>query len=319
MFSKKKWIAMFTVITVVLLLGACGDKGNDEQTVEGEPKYDNPRNHTAEDFMPLSEGFEEYPVWIETAESPVRDSSVDKVFIFKKGKVTAYKLEDTTIEDILDLSDDELVQLASKSTNKILDDLVDNVNSTSVTKSIKEEKNKSLKDIYLEFNGGERSPLSSKYTLDITIDELGQNTKSINLKIPEAYHQLSYPDFKNLPSVFYDYYTYTTDPNYNHTVETYSRPLKELEKYGSFKAKDGQELTDPPQPETFVPDPIGWDTADEEITFNGDIVHQKIFDTNFSGIKTDNGSLLTRVDESFVGFRLDDPNTDKENVTIEGK
>ncbi|WP_379628328.1 hypothetical protein, partial [Nonomuraea sp. NPDC059022] len=82
-------------------------------------------------FMPLSEGFEKYSVWIETAENPVRDSSVFKVFVFKKGKVTAYKLEDTTIEDIHDLSNDELVQLASESTNKTLDELANNINSTT--------------------------------------------------------------------------------------------------------------------------------------------------------------------------------------------
>src|SRR5690606_14883313 len=102
-------------ITAVLLLGACGgkDAGGGDPLVGGS----GPQDGSPADFMPLSEGFEKYSVWIQTDENPVRDSNVNKVFVFKKGKVTAYKLEDTAIEEIHDLSDDELVQLASDFTD----------------------------------------------------------------------------------------------------------------------------------------------------------------------------------------------------------
>ncbi|MFE3576440.1 hypothetical protein [Lysinibacillus sp. NPDC059133] len=156
------------------------------------------------------------------------------------------------------------------------------------------------------------------------MDELGQNTKNISLKIPDAYYQLSSPkltdnDALGFKGAFSDYYTYTTDPNYNHELEVYSKYLKKLEKYGSFKVKDGYDLTDPPQPRTYVPDPIVWKTIGEELIFSSDLVNQTIFQTTFSGVKTNSRSLLTRVDDSFVGFRLDGPDTRKKNVTIEGK
>ena len=50
------------------------------------------------------------------------------------------------------------------------------------------------------------------------------------------------------------------------------------------------------------------------------MVSQKIFDTTYSGVNEgENESILTMVDDSFVGFRFDSPDTDKKNVTIEGK
>lgn len=322
MILKKKWLAIFTTITVVLLLGACG--GNKESKQIAGANYDNPRNHTAEDFMAISEGFEKYPVWIQTAENPVRDSKVSNVFVFKKGRVTAYKLEDTTIEDIHDLSNDELVKLASESTNKNLDKLADEINNTSISEWVKEEKDGSFKDIYLKFDGGKRSALSSKYTLDITLDELGQNTQKINLNIPKAYYQLSNPGLTDYDAsgfnasgfkgTFFEYYTYTTDPNYQHEPQNYSRSLKILEKHGSFK-----DSSTPPQPQTYVPDPIVWKTTSEQITLSGGSVKQTILGTTFSGIIAESGSLLTRVNDSFVGFKLDGPDTKKKNVTIEGK
>lgn len=189
--------------------------------------------------MPLSEGLEEYSVWIETDENPVRDSSVDKVYLFKKGEVKAYKLEDITIEDFHDPSDDELV---------------DNINSTSISESVKE---------------------SIQY---ITLDDL-ENTESIRLEMPDVYYQLSSPDVidndaSSFIGTFHDYYTYTTDPNYNHKSENYSKFLKTLEKYRSFKAEDGHDLSNSPHPQTYVPDPIVWETTDQEILFSSSLINQ---------------------------------------------
>lgn len=53
-------------------------------------------------------------------------------------------------------------------------------------------------------------------------------------------------------------------------------------------------------------------------TFEPGVIQQTIFDTTYSGSQIgDYDRLITRVDESFFGFMLDDPDTDKENVTIE--
>ncbi|GIN57999.1 hypothetical protein J8TS2_23180 [Lederbergia ruris] len=311
MFLKKKWLVMLAVITAVLLLGACGgkDAGGGDPLVGGS----GPQDGSPADFMPLSEGFEKYSVWIQTDENPVRDSNVNKVFVFKKGKVTAYKLEDTAIEEIHDLSDDKLVQLASESTDKILDELVDKIDGRSISTDIKERHDESFKDIYLEVDGSERSPLSSKYTLDITLDELGQNTESIKLYMPDVYYQLD----EFIQGSFIDYYAYSTDPNYSKASgakDVYTEELKRLEEYGRF-----EDSSNPPAPDSYVPDPIEWETTDEELTFTRGMVKQTIFGTTFSGIATDRTSLLTRVDDSFVGFRLDNPDTKSKNVTIEGK
>lgn len=51
-------------------------------------------------------------------------------------------------------------------------------------------------DIKIEFPddifiNDERPPLSSKYTLDLIIDDLGQDTEEINLEIPDAYYALN--------------------------------------------------------------------------------------------------------------------------------
>lgn len=354
MFLKKKWLAILAVITAVSLLAACGGKKESGQTVE-EPIYDNPRNHTAEDFMPLSEGLEKYPVWVETIEDPVRDSKIKNIYVFKKGKVTMYNLDgsDTdqssvVIEDILDMSDDELIKFARETSNKIYDDYEKEVNNRelfnveSFNESQKEfrfihedyfedykkiseayfkDQKPMTEDIYYSVEG-EWSEQSSKYTLDIKIDDLGQYTEKMDLIIPKATFQLvnnsgssgfgDYIDF-----LFFDVDTIFSmvdnEESFNKRKEGY---IEQLKQYGSFEEIDGFELT---HPQNFVPNPFVWEEEDKRLSLDPVVIHQKIFDTTFSGIETGSGSLLTRVDDSFVGFRLDSPDTDEKNITIEGK
>lgn len=57
--------------------------------------------------------------------------------------------------------------------------------------------------------------------------------------------------------------------------------------------------------------------AGTEVILQGEGITQSIFGTKFSGLRRgDHHSLLTRVEDSFAGFKLDTP--DSKNVTIEG-
>lgn len=337
---------MFAIIMAVLLLGACGDKKESGQT--GEEQYDNPRNHTAEDFMPISKGFEEYPVWIETAEEPVRDSKIKNVYVFENGKVTMYNLDNSdstvVIEDILEMSDKELTKFARETSNKIYDDYekeikdmklfdVDSFNDVmmdfqlsvkdgfeEIYESYLDIQKPMTEDIYYAIEGERPKQSPSKYTLDIKIDDLGQHTEKMKLIIPNASSKLV-----NVGNGFSDYIEFLyinvdtvhmrmfEEDIFNEINEGYVEGLK---KTGTFVAKDGFELT---HPQNFVPEPYTWEKEDKELSINRGSFNQKIFDTTFSGIKAGSGSLITRVDDSFVGFRLDSPDTKSKNVTIEGK
>lgn len=343
MVLRKRWLATLAIITTVLLLAACGGKKDSGQIVD--PIYDNPRNHSMEDFMPISKGFVKYPVWIETVEDPIRDSKIKNIYVFKKDKVTMYNLDGASgivIEDILDMSDDELIKFAYDTSNDIYDELekeitnkklfnIKNFNEKqkgfySAYESYKETveayfKDQTLmnEDIYYSVEG-ERSKQSSSYTLDIKLDDLGQYTKKIDFEIPNATFNL----INNTNSIIFEDYIeflfFNIDTIFladkNHFNERKENYIERLKQYGNFIKRDGFELT---HPQNFVPNPYVWEVKDKTLSIDGESFNKTIFDTTFSGLKTGSGSLLTRVDDSFVGFRLDSPDSKSKNVTIEGQ
>jgi hypothetical protein len=330
---------MFMVITAMLLLAACGNSEEDPVVASG------PQDGSPGDILPLSEGFEKYPVWIETEDELSRSSHIDNIYVFKKGKVTMYSLEgSSTIEDVLDLSDKELIKLAREASNE------QNINSE---KEIKEESfynPDGINEIQKEFQNAidsdgseayfkEQKPFTeaiknniegeipeqspTKYTLDVTIDDLGQNTEKVDLIMPNVVSKLEKEN--SGASVFSQYVDFLylskdalelkekDEKRFNEEKESYVEKLKEE---GSFVEKDGFELN---HPQNFVPNPYTWEKEDKELSIEGGGYSQKIFDTTFSGVKTSSGSLLTRVDDSFAGFKLDDPDTKGKNITIEGE
>lgn len=55
----------------------------------------------------------------------------------------------------------------------------------------------------------------------------------------------------------------------------------------------------------------------DQFTFHRDNIHHAILDTTFSGFKiNEHHHLFTRVDDANISFLLDDPDTEKKNVTI---
>ncbi|MBD7984568.1 hypothetical protein H9649_08250 [Sporosarcina sp. Sa2YVA2] len=176
-------------------------------------------------------------------------------------------------------------------------------------------------DIYYTVEG-ETAVNAANYTLDIEIDDLGQNTANMKLIIPDAFYYLEGYSDANTFSSYVEALFFTSENIFSEMdKDQWAKTLEQnyivnLESSGSFKEKAGFKGT---HPQNYLPAPYVWEQRDREINTDGEIIDRMIFDTHFSGVKTNNGSLLTRVDESFVGFRLDNPDTKKNNVTIEGK
>jgi hypothetical protein len=211
---------MFAVIIVILLLAACGDEG----TASDIPADDSssPQESSQTDMLPLSDALEEYSVWFRVYDEVTRDSQINEVFVFENGEFKSYYTDGKGlfIEDIVDMSHDEFLE---------------HVRET--LRAYSEER---------DYEEDFEEPQSSEYTLDIILDDLGQDTEMIDIN-----------------------------------------------------------------------------TTEGTISLSGYSVVQTVYDTTFAGFRypdDSNGEIfLTSVDDSFTGFELDGPDTNKENVTIEGK
>lgn len=122
----KKLLPLSVLFAILLFLVACG---NENEAIAGDDSIaDNPREHTAEDYLPISEGFEDYSVWMDVSiwkngdGGVIRTSEIESVFVFDNGEVTRYGSPDNsselsnelTMEDVHDLSDKEIIKLVSK-------------------------------------------------------------------------------------------------------------------------------------------------------------------------------------------------------------
>lgn len=238
------------------------------------------------DVLPLSEGFETFPVWIKTADEPVRDSKIDNIYVFKDSKVTMYNLDGSNtdrgsvaIEDILGMSDDELVKFASETSNKIYQDKekkikeqelfdVESFNEfqedfqlimediygddddySEIFESYFKDQKLMTENSYYNVEGEIPEQSSRNYTLDINIDDLGQNTEEIDFIIPKATSNLARSINSNS---FTDYinFLYSEDDkiflksenetSYNDIKDSY---IEKLKQEGSFVEKNVLRLT----------------------------------------------------------------------------
>lgn len=353
MILNKKWLVILTTITFALLLAACGGSDADSNTSVAA-NNESEKSPAPVDYLPISEGFEEYPVWILTEDTPDRGSDIRQILVFKSGEVTTYKFNvdskyanELAIEDILNLSDDELIKVAAETSNKKYDEHQAEVinNKLFDLQSFNEEMDniyyvledyygkdlRSEYDDYLEKQRimtedmyisieGDRTIEPSKYNLDIRIDDMGQYTEKIELDILDADINLIRNGTAAQLNKLIDFMYFNIDFIFWESPEEIERIkndyIRELEDFGHFVDKEGFA---PNHPQNFVANPFVWEKSDIKLTIEPGQVHQKIFDTTFSGLRIGNLSLLTRVDDSFMGFTLDEPDTDKENVTIEGK
>ncbi|UUI01770.1 hypothetical protein NP439_17190 [Oceanobacillus jeddahense] len=113
-------------VTFVLFLTACGDE--EESSAEGEEEdianNESSQEETSNDIMPLSEGLEEYCSWFKVS-NVVRDARVEGFSVFENGEVTVCYFDPyPNLEDVLELSDDEIIELANESKTRNLGEYV---------------------------------------------------------------------------------------------------------------------------------------------------------------------------------------------------
>lgn len=154
MYLKKKWFAVLMIITTVLFLTACGGgdvKGSEETTKSDASKAEDATTEGEageNEFTLISKGFEKYPVWFVANSELTRTSRIDEVLVFKDGDVTSYRGYETfTIEEMNELTDDEIVQHASE---------------------------------------GATSIANGNYSLNIILDSYGQDTQEVELMIEDG-------------------------------------------------------------------------------------------------------------------------------------
>lgn len=234
--------------------------GSKESNGEKVPKQD---GAPPKETLLFSKAIEENSLWIETSATPERNSSVRGVLVFDNGEVTSYgNISDEnklTLEEVNNLSDDEIIQNLEK-------------NSQSINKG--------------------------KYSFDITLDELGQNTKELSIILDGGYTNI---------------WTFDVESLYAESG------LSSKDEYLASLKKDGENFEVNCEYITFTKKVEEPSTTLKVI---GNMVSQKIFDTNYVGLRTDEDkAILTRVDDdaSSVTFEIDSPNNKGENVTIEGK
>lgn len=248
------------------------------ESAEEVPPQNGSQDGSPSDLMPISKGFEKYSVWFQTSDKPDRKSKISAVYIFEDGKVMDYRgFSELNIEDIIKLTDEEIVKTVKET-------------SDSVTQG--------------------------KYALDIKLDRLGQSTEQMEVILTDGTAVWTY-DLES--AVSEHYHTY-----YGDGAKEFFDQYPDYDSYLSAVKAGNAEL------------PTNFDTQTNEIhgdkvvasrpiealegikILQSEIIHQTIFDTTFSGVRVgDNYSLLTRVKDSFAGFKLDSPDTKSKNVTIE--
>lgn len=155
MFLKKKWFALLCTMIAIAVLTACGDSEKEVGTAQ-DAEAEVEQDASAHDFMPLSDALEEYSLWFRVEGDPyelTRDSSVYEMFVFEDGNVKQYNANSLDMEELVEMSDDEIIET-------VIDNLHENEN----------------------YDEDDENPESVEYTLDITLDKVGKDTHFINLE-----------------------------------------------------------------------------------------------------------------------------------------
>src|SRR5699024_4583088 len=151
MILRKKWLAMFFVMTLAVVLAACGSNDSntneteetqdadveeveDENTEEElssrerEESIDGPEgSDDALEMKTLSEMADEGSVWYYVKEDDLMDigkeSDVDQIIVFKDGVLNTFFLDDIQLGDLDDMSDDEVIEYGKESLSEKHQDL----------------------------------------------------------------------------------------------------------------------------------------------------------------------------------------------------
>lgn len=161
MFLKKKWFTTLFAIITISILTACGSSEESSETVSQDaeaPVQDAMQDSISYEFMPFSDALEQYSLWFRVEGDPhelTRNSTVDEIFIFEDGKVQQYRARGiSTIEDLIDMSDEEIIETVINNLHENDEDFIE--------------------------------PEPMEYTLDINLDDVGRDTRFINLETVPA-------------------------------------------------------------------------------------------------------------------------------------
>ncbi|PAF27338.1 hypothetical protein CHH61_03705 [Shouchella clausii] len=119
MLLKKRRLTIFLVVSAVLFFTtACGN-----EDASGVDDNNGPQDGSPNDVLPLSDAFVEYPVWVGSrGEELSRDTPINTIVLFEDGAVKYYDYRDSgdlTMEDIVDMTDEEIVKHAQGSAEEI--------------------------------------------------------------------------------------------------------------------------------------------------------------------------------------------------------
>lgn len=354
MFNLKSKI--ITIVSVFILLAGCGTETSTEDVAQR--MENDPGSFTADEFMPISNGLQEHSIWYVTDASPTRESIVTKIIMTDENDLTFYDLdlnhnddEELLMEEVVSMSDEEIIEYAEKVTKQGYEEMLSNrklfdlekynitmesydwVGLINDKETISADDQQVLKyfeelkpmnsDIPIEASGNYTVDKDS-YTLDLKLDDLGTNTESITLDMKNAVSMLEGESAS--PVVFDEYLAFmyifidsirlqwTSPEEHENNKQEF---ISSLSNNGSFKDIEGYQQY---HPQTFVPNPLEWVSGDYQMTLKPTSVRQKLFDQTFAGVGVgDSSAIITKVEDQFVGFTLDTPDTSNENVLIEGK
>lgn len=193
------------------LLFACGN--NDEDTGESSEQTESPQeesdeieeiNENLSPEVPISKAFDEHAVWFYTSSNPARsvperDTDIWQIFVFNDGMVTHFPIWDLglnedannkqiTYEDILDLSDEEIVRMAEEARERV-----------AVSRFEKGFENSDILEDALN------ADLTTDYPIDIKLDGSGNSVDSYSI------NYLSYLYWQDADSYESFYNRYQTD------------------------------------------------------------------------------------------------------------
>lgn len=337
---------------LTLFLVACGNEeatGEDtsnQEVSEQETSTQEAPTLTEDGYMTLSNAIQANSVWFRVNEYPERSTEIRSIHHYNDGEITVYSLnvegvipsefgESVTIEEILEYSDDEIIEMFQNSyqefvengivesfeaqveeSNAELESRIENIDYSYSTHWWTPEMQKDLlefdkgvNDIFLEFfyNQTESeeykalSDYSTEYSLDVTLDGTGNNVESqkILYGLPPFFSSNKEKNFSlDLNSIAKNLF-YPDIGDYQYSPDDLDEAEKKIEEYIN-------RLSQP------IPD--------ASLTLVGGSPDFEIFDTVLSGFMTQNYNyLLTRKTDESNGYRLDDTDVSHPNVTIEGE
>lgn len=324
---------MTFLLSASMLLVACGNeeatrKEASDQEVGSHSESTNPEVDTQEGgTISLSRALETHPVWFRVNDYPERSTEINSIHYYNDGEVTVYRLldgtglipsefgESVTLEEILEYSDEELIEIFEESYQDFVEAGIAETFEEQVQVLREEEEYAAVAEAFLNYfyeqfesdKYYESLDNSTDYIIDTTLDGTGNRVESqrIIYDIPSLFSTNEERNFSLdlMKDIVYPYtslYGYgQSDISVEGIVEFYG--TESLQEYAN-------RLT---QPVSDVTTTLRFSSGE----------NFEIFDTLFSGYMIDQEFryYVTRIENESTEFILDDTDVSHPNVTIEGE